>query len=726
MKAALQGRTRPGVYSVAHRTGFTESVMKMNTTFLQLSRLLLAAILCSALAAIPASAQSSGGPYKISSSVIAGGGGENMTGGAYRLDGTTGQSAAGGPLENIPFYSLLAGFWATLDQAAATFVINGQVTYQGNGLAGVTVRLEREGVLVNVAQTDAAGHYSFAGVEGGHNYSVTPLKDGYVIAPFNAILLNLSGNATANFSVVSRNFKIKGRVTAGGAGLAGVTVSLKFQNTTTIASAVTDGNGDYSFNSVGEGGPYAVEAQKAGYGFSPQSHVYSNLGADQTADFNAALITHGINGRITTTAGTPLDGVTVTLSGAASSSATTDANGQYSFQNLLPGGNYTATPAKNGYTFTPAAASFGGLGKDEAANFTAASTTPPPPSSPSVEFEQAGYSVSEGEHYKLVRVLRSGDASQGASVDYATQDLTAGQRTDYNIMIGTLSFAAGETAKTLTLLVTDDSLIEGPETLSLILSNPSGATLGGQSVAQVTVTDDDPGTIAGNAIDDVPNFVRQQYHDFLNREPEPNGFEAWQEIIGKCPAGDAKCDRVEVSSAFYRSQEFHDRGYFIYRFTAASLGRVPKYLEFMRDMQKVSGFLSAEQQEVAKQEFIQEFMNRCEFKQKYDGITDAGAYVDAVLSTAGVQLPQRGQLVSQLQDGKMTRGQALRAIIESSEVDAKFYNESFVVMQYFGYPRRDPDILYLEWIKILEQTGDYRVMVSGFMNSKEYRERFGQ
>jgi hypothetical protein len=45
-------------------------------------------------------------------------------------------------------------------------------------------------------------------------------------------------------------------------------------------------------------------------------------------------------------------------------------------------------------------------------------------------------------------------------------------------------------------------------------------------------------------------------------------------------------------------------------------------------------------------------------------------------------------------------------------------------MQYHGYLRRDPDILYLEWIKTMDQTGDYRTMINGFMNSAEYRNRF--
>jgi hypothetical protein len=47
-------------------------------------------------------------------------------------------------------------------------------------------------------------------------------------------------------------------------------------------------------------------------------------------------------------------------------------------------------------------------------------------------------------------------------------------------------------------------------------------------------------------------------------------------------------------------------------------------------------------------------------------------------------------------------------------------------MQYFGYLRRDPDALYVNWIAALDQNGDPRGMVNGFMNSLEYRQRFGQ
>lgn len=348
---------------------------------------------------------------------------------------------------------------------------------------------------------------------------------------------------------------------------------------------------------------------------------------------------------------------------------------------------------------------------------------------PTTQFDSAIYTVSEGAHFKQINIARTGDSSSAASVDYATSDGTAIQHSDYTIALGTLQFAAGETSKTLTLLVTDDAYVEGDETFSLTLSNPVGVTLGAQSVAQVTINDNDSNQNAPNAIDDAQNFVRQNYHDFLNREPDAFGFQGWQDILNNCAPGDTKCDRIEVSSGFYRSPEFQERGYFTYRFYSSSFGRKPKYAEFMPDMAKVSGFLTDAEKEAHKVAFINEFMNRQEFRNKYDStLNNPAGYVDGLLQAAGLQNhPSRAGWVAGLTSQTLTRAQVLRELVESSEVYQKYYTESFVVMQYFGYLRRDPDSLYLEWIKIMNQNGgDYRGMVEGFMNSLEYRQRFGK
>ena len=67
----------------------------------------------------------------------------------------------------------------------------------------------------------------------------------------------------------------------------------------------------------------------------------------------------------------------------------------------------------------------------------------------------------------------------------------------------------------------------------------------------------------------------------------------------------------------------------------------------------------------------------------------------------------------------------LRQIVESSAVSTKYNHQAFAVMEYFGYLRRQPDALYLDWITVLDQTNDPRGMVTGFATSTEYRLRFG-
>ena len=227
-----------------------------------------------------------------------------------------------------------------------------------------------------------------------------------------------------------------------------------------------------------------------------------------------------------------------------------------------------------------------------------------------------------------------------------------------------------------------------------------------------------------NPIDQTDFFVRQQYLDFLNREPDPPGFAAWQAVINNCASGDTNCDRVHVSEAFYKSPEFAERGYFVYRFYPVSFGRKPDYAEFIRDLPRVSGFLTTDQLEAAKVAFINDVMARSAFVTKYNSLDNTN-YVNTLLGTAGVTSANRQPWIEALNGGTKTRAQVLREIVESSEVYQKYYNQAFVVMQYFGYLHRDPDALYLNWIQVLDGGASSRDMVSGFANSAEYRLRFG-
>ena len=82
-----------------------------------------------------------------------------------------------------------------------------------------------------------------------------------------------------------------------------------------------------------------------------------------------------------------------------------------------------------------------------------------------------------------------------------------------------MQFAAGESSKTVTIPLVDDAYAEGPETFTITLSNPTGATLGTPAAATLTITDNDA-TNGTNPIDSASFFVRQHYLDFLNREPD--------------------------------------------------------------------------------------------------------------------------------------------------------------------------------------------------------------
>ncbi len=84
-------------------------------------------------------------------------------------------------------------------------------------------------------------------------------------------------------------------------------------------------------------------------------------------------------------------------------------------------------------------------------------------------------------------------ASGPVSVDYATKDGTAAAGADYTAASGTLTFAAGETAKTVSVALLDDAHDEGKETFKLKLSNPRGAYLRGiHREAKGTIRNEDP------------------------------------------------------------------------------------------------------------------------------------------------------------------------------------------------------------------------------------------
>ena len=322
-----------------------------------------------------------------------------------------------------------------------------------------------------------------------------------------------------------------------------------------------------------------------------------------------------VSGRIVTTTGAALAGVTMSLTGASSLATITNGNGEYHFDNLNTGTFYSVTPGLVNYHFSPANRSFSLVGNNTDATFTAAE-----------------------------------DAA-----------------------------------------------------------------------------------IIANAIDTAGYFVRQQYLDFLGREPETGGFNFWSDQVNACN-GDADCirdRRIDVAAAFFMSQEFKDTGSFVYRLYRGALGRQLRYSEFSADRAQVVGGPNLE---ASKAAFADAFVQRAEFADKYQGNTTAEAFVDAVLQTmnnsAGVNLSdERAALISRYNQGasmNASRALVVRQLVDNETFASAVYNQSFVTMQYMGYLRRTPETEGFNfWVNVLNsQPDNYRGMICSFITSTEYQRRF--
>jgi hypothetical protein len=582
----------------------------MRNSIKLIARTLPVGVLCLTLNLIAASAQTmSGGNYKITSSVHAGGGGTSTGSGNKVIEGTAGQTAAGGPTSGSAF-SHDAGFWpTTLTQAAAT-------------------------------------------------PTPTPTP-----TPSSTPTLSISDLALAEGNSGGTNF------------IFSITLSAVSSQTVTVDYATSPGTA-----TAGE-------------------------------DYQPAV------GTLIFAPGETIKAITLMVNGDTQ----VEPNETF-FLNLSNPVN--AAMQKN--------QGIGTIINDDQV------------SGPTIQFSQATYAVQEELGAVTLTITRSGSAALPASVDYATNDGTATQKADFEIAAGTLNFAPGQTSKTITVLLNEDAHIEGSEIFSLSLGNPTGATLGQQSTAMVTMMDDLPETPA-HPIDDPQAFVYTHYHDFLNREPDAAGLAFWTNQITSC-GNDLKCveeRRINVSASFFLSIEFQQTAYLRYLVQKESFGSRPKYVEFMRDVQEVSrGVIvnSPGWEQTIKdnqRQFAENWVSRPAFKAIYDSMSNTD-FVNTLYANAGI-LPAQTKVVS-LVNALDTNNQSRAAVLLEVAADAAFrqkeHSAAFVLMQYFGYLRRDaaasPDSDlsgYNFWLNKLNQFGGNYVdaeMIKAFITSFEYRQRFAQ
>lgn len=112
---------------------------------------------------------------------------------------------------------------------------------------------------------------------------------------------------------------------------------------------------------------------------------------------------------------------------------------------------------------------------------------------PGISFGATAVSSNETAGSAVVTLSRQGGLTMAVGAAYSTSDGSASAGSDYTATSGTVSFAAGETTKTFSVAITNDSLPEADETLNLVLSNPTGgAVLGSPSSSVITIVDNDP------------------------------------------------------------------------------------------------------------------------------------------------------------------------------------------------------------------------------------------
>jgi hypothetical protein len=468
-----------------------------------------------------------------------------------------------------------------------------------------------------------------------------------------------------------------------------------------------------------------------GYG-GDSGNVRLNWSAAGTTPTPTPTVSYSISGRVQDAAGNGVADVRVAIDGPNLVNTfphlpvTTDAGGNFQFSMLTPGGNYSVRSDDLRYAFTPAAAAFNNI----SANHTG------------VTFTTAPLTVAV-----TGRVLQGTAPSQGVFVGLYSGTTLLGQT--MTGADGRWTFAGVAANRGY-----NTYFVKSGYTFS-----PTGLTF---PVGQSPVDVGDVLAVKGNDIDASEFFVRQHYLDFLGREPDADGLRFWTNDIETCGL-DLQCrqvKRVNVSAAFFLSIEFQNTGYLVERMykaaygdrTEASTGLVVPVVtrqEFMQDTPLLSQNVVVNvgnwqaQLDANKSSYALAFVKRARFAAAFPASMTPAEFVNKLNQNTGGVLSQAqvdDALVAELTANNTDAGRAsvLRKAAESAELDAREKSRAYVLMQYFGYLRRNPsdaperDLNYAGWnfwLGKLDEFGGDAVraeMIKAFLDSSEYRNRFGQ
>jgi VCBS repeat protein len=310
-------------------------------------------------------------------------------------------------------------------------------------------------------------------------------------------------------------------------------------------------------------------------------------------------------------------------------------------------------------------------------------------------------------------------------------------------------------------------LIPGSSSLSVVVTDLNGDTrpdLIANINSQLTVSL--VNTTPGN-VDNTDYFVHQQYVDFLEREPDAEGFGFWSNEITSC-GSDPTClqtKRINVSAAFYLSIEFQQTAYLVERLYKVSFGDamgssatngahqlpvpIVRLNDLLFDTQQIGENVIVRQPgwdnvlENNKQQFVNEFVRRSRFMSAFPASMTPPDFVDQLNRNSGnILSPADRTALMALFGGAAdsnnisARAQVVRQVAENADLYRAEFNRAFVLMQYTGYLRRNPnegqdsDYSGFEfWLNKLNTFNGNFVnaeMVKAFITSDEYKNRFTQ
>ncbi len=314
-----------------------------------------------------------------------------------------------------------------------------------------------------------------------------------------------------------------------------------------------------------------------------------------------------------------------------------------------------------------------------------------------------------GNKTVTVNVLLSNPTFQVVTVDFTTENGTATAGSDYVTTSGTLTFPAGSTSRTIQITLIGDTVVEPDETFRIRLSNATNVSFLSTSQLDITIADDD----SVNLIDQAGFFVVQHYDDFLNRTPDFSGYNFWTNQINSCGSNTACVElrRINVSAAFFLSIEFQETGYLVYRMHKSAFGNLPgapvpvRLEDFLPDTIQIGqgvvvGQFNWEQTlENNKRAFAAAFVARSRFANAYPTTLTPTEFANALFTNAAV-MPTAAELQAVIDEFGVgagntadvaARGRALRRVAENATLFQQETNKAFVLMQYFGYLRRNPN-----------------------------------